>query len=210
MIAYRFKNLVYVPITKHASTSYSELFSKKLKWEEVQTDSINWDCDKVFAHIIHPYTRHLKGIAQCLYKYNIMDIVNDHRFIKLLGTAVFDLHSYPLAESFGDKIYKIDWLLLDHHEVNGNYITTKFLQNYGIDITEKDIPTLNESSIVLKQTTDRIKSIRDQQDLTGTLTYFYDRDVVLYNRVYQYTSVCDLDFCTWDQCSWLTNYKENK
>jgi hypothetical protein len=136
MNCFRFNNLVYIPITKHASSSYTELFGNILKWEIEQTENINWDQDRVFAHLINPNDRHLKGIAECLKQHKIIDIIDDPRFIKLLGTAVFDLHSYPLSVTFGEKINQIDWLLLDAGQCSGNYLTCKFLNYFGIDIKE--------------------------------------------------------------------------
>ena len=71
MEAFRYNNLVYIPITKHASTSYRHLFRDVLHWQEIQSDEINWTVDHVFAHLLHPYTRHLKGITECILKYNL-------------------------------------------------------------------------------------------------------------------------------------------
>lgn len=204
MEALRFNNLVYIPITKHASTSYRYLFRDVLNWQEIQTDEIDWNVDHVFAHLLHPYTRHLKGITECLLKYNLTDLVDNDNFLKLLGTAVFDLHSYPLASTFGDKLYKIDWILLDHHIYNGDYITLIFLKQHGIDINS--VPKLNESRPEEKILLERIKNIRDKNDLTGTLTYFYDQDVVLWDRVNRHSRYHELENLSWNQCSWLTNY----
>jgi hypothetical protein len=209
MLAYRHNHLVYIPITKHASTSYSELFGNILNWSTIQTDSINWEVDHVFAHLINPYTRHLKGITECLKKYDLRELVHHEKFLTLLGTAVFDLHSYPLAPAFGQNFYKVDWLLLDHHTVSGDYLTVKFLKSQGIDIVESDIPKLYATHYPNdKQLLDKISEIRDQNDLTGTLTYFYEQDVILYGLVNQYTRFCEIDNLSWQQCSWLNNCKE--
>jgi hypothetical protein len=208
MDAYRFNNLVYIPIPKHASSSYIELFRNQLNWLPIQTDTIDWANDHVFAHLLHPYTRHLKGITECIQKYDLIELLDDEKFLKLLGTAVFDLHSYPLATMFGDNLYKIDWLLLDHTEMSGDYITTKFLENYNIKIEENKIPRLHTRYKHLIYVLEKIKEIRDQNDLTGTLTYFYDQDVVLYALVNQHTRFCEIDNLPWNECSWLNNYKK--
>lgn len=208
MDAYRFNNLVYIPIPKHASSSYIELFRNRLNWLPIQTDEIDWVNDHVFAHLLHPYTRHLKGITECVQKYDLIDLLDNEKFLKLLGTAVFDLHSYPLATVFGEHLYKIDWLLLDHNEVSGNYITTKFLENYNIKIKESEIPRLHTRYKHLTYILDKVSEIRDQNDLTGTLTYFYDQDVVLYSLVNQHTKFCEIDNMSWSEISWLNNYKK--
>jgi len=205
MESYRFNNLVYIPITKHASSSYTELFKNVLNWKTIQSDKIDWLNDKVFAHIINPYERHLKGIAECLKKYEIDSITEDPRFLKLLTTAVFDLHSYPLAITFGDKLHSIDWLLLDHHRLSGDYITHKFLKSYGVMVQPSDIPKINTSGYRVKALTNKVRQLREDNDLTGTLTYFYERDVVLYDLVNQYTNLAEIENYHWDQISWLNN-----
>jgi hypothetical protein len=176
-----------------------------LQWQEIQTDEIDWSSDHVFAHLLHPYTRHLKGIAECVQKYNLRHLVEDESFLKLLSTAVFDLHSYPLAAAFGDTLYKIDWLLLDHHIYSSDYITLNFLKQHGVEIDS--IPKLNSSHHNEKILLEKIRQIRDDNNLTGTLTYFYEPDVVLYDRVNRYSQYHELNNNkSWKECSWLTNY----
>jgi hypothetical protein len=209
MDAYRFNNLVYIPITKHASSSYIELFRNQLNWEPIQTDEIDWANNHVFSHLLHPYTRHLKGITECIQKYDLTELLDNKKFLTLLGTAVFDLHSYPLSTVFGEQLYKIDWLLLDHPQISGDYLTVKFLEHHGIKIFEGDIPKLHKAHNAQTKLLDKISEIRDQKDLTGTLTYFYDRDVVLYALVNQHTRFCEINNMPWKECSWLTNYKES-
>jgi len=209
MEAFRFNNLVYIPITKHASTSYRHLFKNVLEWQEIQTDEIDWSKDYVFAHLLHPYTRHLKGITECVAKYNLCSLVDNDNFLKLLGTAVFDLHSYPLSAAFGDWLYKIDWILLDHHIYDSDYLTLTFLNQHGVTLDA--IPKLNISYPNEKELLEKIKKIRDANDLTGTLTYFYEQDVVLYDRVNRYSKYHELNNDrSWNECSWLTNYSPIK
>lgn len=208
MRSYRYNNLVYIPFTKHASTSYTELFETKLNWVPTYSDLIDWETDHVFAHLLHPYTRHLKGITECVARYGLHDLVNNDRFLKLLGTAVFDLHSYPLSPALGEYRNKIDWLPLDHHKVSGDRLTVKLLHSYNIDILETDIPKLNVKNKDDISLLTKISEIRDSQDLTGTLTYFYEQDVMLYGLVNQSLRFHEIDNLPWDQCSWLRNYKD--
>lgn len=209
MKIYRHKNLVYLPITKHASTSYTELFANRLNWKSSYSDLIDWETDYVFSHLLHPYTRHLKGITTCIQKYNLYDLVDNEKFLTLLGTAVFDLHSYPLSPALGENRFKIDWLLLDHPDVSGDYLTVKLLDSHGIKISPDLIPKMNVSNNNNdRDLLDKIRNIRDQNDLTGTLTYFYEQDMVLYGLVNESTKFCEIDNLSWNECSWLTNYKD--
>jgi hypothetical protein len=204
MLAFRHEHLVYIPISKHASTSYVTLFRDKLKWQEVQTDSIDWYHDHVFAHIIHPYERHLKGTVQALIRYRLEHFIDDPKFVSLFTTAIFDLHAYPLSASFTvDQLYKIDWIFLDHATVPGDKLTCKFLSDQGIVINEQDIPMSNPADNQKKELTSRLRELRKDNPLVGELTYFYDIDVVLWNSVNERNHFTFVDSQNWDKCSWL-------
>ena len=109
-----------------------------------------------------------------------------------------------MATALGDKLYKIDWLLLDHYIYDSDYITTQFLKQHGVEIDS--IPKLNSSYPNEKALLEKIEKIRDDNNLTGTLTYFYEQDVVLYDRVNRYSRYHELENMPWKECSWLTNY----
>jgi len=53
---------------------------------------------------------------------------------------------------------------------------------------------------------EKIQTVRDSKDLTNTLTYFYEQDVVLYDRVNRHSRYHELENLPWSECSWLTNY----
>jgi hypothetical protein len=204
VLAYRCNNLVYIPITKHASTSYTALFKDNLKWQEMQTDSIDWTNDHVFAHIIHPYERHLKGTAQALTRYQLIDFVDDPKFVKLFTTAIFDLHAYPLSSGFNiDQLYKIDWIPLDHALVSGNKLTCKFLFDQGIIISEQDIPMDHVASDQKKELVSKLRELQKTNTLVGELTHFYDIDVVLWNKINERNQFSSIDNQSWYNCSWL-------
>jgi hypothetical protein len=203
MDSFRYKNLVYLPFTKHASRTYFRLFGDILQWQPEQSWQIDWQQDHVFAHIIHPYERHLKGTAQCIDKYQLNELLNSESFVRLLGTAVFDLHSYPLSVALGSRTNQIDWLMLDHPTITGNELTARFLQQHGIDISAADIPQENVSNNSKKELTATIRELRDREELKGTLAYFYEQDVNLYNSIKKQTLWDQIFDRPWDQCNWL-------
>jgi hypothetical protein len=98
--------------------------------------------------------------------------------------------------------------MLDALQCTGGYLTCKLLNSYGIDISESDIPVFNTSDSFDRQVVEQVKQARDANDLAGTLTYFYDQDVVLYDRVNRNTQFAELNNWTWAKCSWLTNYNK--
>lgn len=208
MDAYRSGRLVYIPIPKIASSSFRYLFGEVLRWDLMQVDQINWGQDKVFSHIMNPLVRHAKGTAECVVQYGLLDVVDDPKFQKLLSTCVFDIHSYPIVHCFGEEnCRKIDWIPIDLEEIDGNTLTAKFFKYHGINVSVQDLPRLYTSANSLfgdeKQAlSDQILALNRKYDVNNTLSYFYDRDIVLYNHVKVAIRWWQN---SWDQISWLNH-----
>ena len=178
MEAYRFNNIVYIPIAKNASSTFKYVFHEELGWAKTTCDQIDWLSDKVFGHYQHPYTRHTKGLAEAMYRYGFQDLVNDIRLRRLMATAVFDVHSYPIVPTLGgDWAYKIDWILMDHPCSNSvqsasvDTLTNKLLHYYGIeiDITHyKRKYTSSRQKLALER---QLVKIREEWDMEDTLTH---------------------------------------
>ena len=149
------------------------------------SETIDWDNDIVIAHITHPYTRHLRGTAQFLEQNGLVSVIDDPKFNKFLIAGYFDHHSYPLTRMFGDKVWKINWLVLDHPTISGNTITCCFLKKHGIDLDENQIPHANTSNHRKKLLLTRIKTLCEDNDYTNNGLYFLlDDDLRLYNNVF--------------------------
>lgn len=210
MEAYRFKNLVYVPIPKHASRSYIHLFSNVLGWERTETYHVNWETDKVFAHLINPVTRYIKGSTQILTQNNLVHLVDSPDFAKLIKTGYcFDQHTYPLSVMFPLELcYKMEWLMLDHHTITGEKFTQAFLKSHGIDITLETIPKFNVSADRKKIVARKIQALVETNDAMHSLIFLLQEDLNLYNQVNIHTHFYDLESKPWDEISYLTNYVE--
>jgi hypothetical protein len=184
MKAYRYKQLVYIPIYKNAATSHEVLFGKILNWETILTEHIDWSNNLVFSHISHPYHRHLRGTVEFLLKNNLTSVIGDPIFEKFLISGYFDQHTYPLTYMFGDKVNQINWLPIDHPTQFSNFITCAFLKKHGVDIDQDQIPHFNISDTSKKELLNRIKQIAESNDYTNHGLYFLlDDDLCLYNRV---------------------------
>lgn len=207
MEAYRSGHLVYIPIAKNASSTYKYVFHEELGWDKTTCDLIDWNQDQVFGHYQHPYRRHAKGIAEAMHRYGFQDLVNDIRLRRLMATAVFDVHSYPIVPTLGHEwAYKIDWILMDHPygktdpAASVDVLTNKFLKYHGtnIDVTHyKRKYTSSRQKLALER---QLVKIRDEWDMEDTLTHFYGHDVVLWNKLNHQTYFWKN---TWDQISRL-------
>ena len=184
MRAYRYQNLIYIPIYKNAASSHEKFFGQILNWEVILSENIDWNNDKVFSHISNPYHRHLRGTAEFLFKFNLESIVDEPRLEPIVSSAYFDQHCYPLHMMFGEKIKKITWLPIDHPQIPSNVITGTFLKNQGLHIDKSHIPYLNKSNDKKLQMLDRLKQIGEKNNYKNEGLYFIlDDDEILYWQV---------------------------
>jgi len=190
MKAYRYNDLVYIPIYKNAATTYTILF-ESMNWQPMLSEHIDWDSHTVFAHITDPYQRHLKGTTQFLFQYDLESLVHDQRFNRLLAAGFFDQHTYPLSVMFGDRMNKINWLPIDSERMDGNTVTSKFLKQHGIDVAPAQIPQLNPSGPNKKNLLKQIQKIAEELDYKNDgLFFLLDNDNIVYkqsiNNLYLY------------------------
>lgn len=205
MEALRFNNLVYIPTPKHASQSYKSLFANQLGWKNIESETIDWDSDHVFSHIIHPYSRHIKGTAQLLFQNNLGHLIDHFDFQKIFATAFFDHHSYPLVTMFGtEKAYQIDWIPLDNFLIDGDTMTKSLLRSVGID--NVDIPKINQANYSVKNLVTRLSKIHSTFNVENSLIYMYDDDLILYSKINENLRFHEVNNMPWSECSWLTNY----
>jgi hypothetical protein len=209
MNAYRFKNLVYLPIPKHAYTSYSYFFHNVLGWEFIESYNINWEEDTIFCHLLNPSTRYVNGLLQALHDRKLTHLLESPDFSKLLSTCVFfDQHSYPLTRMFDiEQCYKIEWLLLDHPTVTGETFTKAFLTQFDIDIDVQQIPKLNQ--IRNKSKDDRNQILHHTELMMNSIIHILQEDMNLYNKVTIHTHAHDLYTQPWQNISYKKNFVEH-
>lgn len=210
MEAWRFGNLVYIVITKHASTSFRSLFRDRLGWTETTHEAIVWNRDKAFAHIMDPVARHAKGTVEYIAQNNMWDILNDPKFETLLATACFDIHSYPISAQISQlDCYRVDWIMMDHPSISCNELTNKFLASHGINIGLDQFPQLNTTAgkvesnkIAREKALEKVQELQRARNVKENLKYIYHKDIQLYDKIKSRTQWAQSD---WKHVSWLNN-----
>lgn len=189
MVVFTFGKVAYLPITKNASTTFTNHFVK-MGWQENQLDQLD-DTYEVFGHFRDPIDRHFKGTAEYLYKHQIMHLADDPKWQKVWSTAVMDLHSYPITWAVGNR--KIHWIPIGPH-IDTTELTRKWLRARGI--TLGDVVWANESKPVLKKLYNKLKTIEASQK-EQTLCYFYDADIVLWVSLFPYVDEENIRHTCW-------------
>jgi hypothetical protein len=212
MEAYRFNKLVYLPMPKHASTTYRNLFKNVLGWERIESWDIDWVNDHVFAHLLHPFTRHIKGTMQFIWQNKLESLLDIQGISKLIQTGVFDQHSYPLSLMFTeDELNKIDWLMIDHPFISGEDLTQALLKEYDIHIDKSIILNLGVSNKQMIDIRTRLESMIDMnnQQIRNTFIYIYQKDLNLYQQVHTHTNYPEVNRLPWSTISPLNRFNDS-
>jgi len=167
--------LAYLLVAKNASSTFENLF-KKLDWTPSQFDLLPQDFT-VFSHIRDPIDRHFKGTAEFINNARLGHLLDDPDWQKVWATAVMDLHSYPLAWSVVGRT--VEWIPI-HERLDTNKITIEFLKKYNVVVDS--VEHINASDYSKIKYYRRLKEIHEKFDPLCTLSYFYDGDIVLWNK----------------------------
>jgi hypothetical protein len=104
---------VYVRTLKCASTFFWTSF-KKLGWQEIDLDSVDWQHQHVFSHMMDPDQRRHKGVAEYINMYDAYDLFcHTDTFKKFIAhIPTLDQHSLSYHDQYGPYCNLIDWIPL--------------------------------------------------------------------------------------------------
>jgi len=179
-----YKKIAYLPINKNASSTFSQVLSPERGWEKTQLDMLD-DSYEIFSHFREPIERHFKGTAEFLIQQNLTHLVDDPDWQKIWIRAVMDRHSYLLVWSVGTRVNKIHWIPI-HESLPTNLLTHKYLLARGIDMGLLDCKWINKTSGIKYQLYLKLKSLHQTMDNSNHLCFFYDEDIVLWNKILPY------------------------
>jgi hypothetical protein len=183
-------DLVFYPHQKCGSTTYRALF-QELNWLVIDISDINWDKDKVFAHIKDPLVRHRKGIVEGISNYftEFTDMFKDPLAAKFLtNVTIVESHSYTIEKWLGrDRAVLVNWIPIDT-SLNHVEETFKFLKVSGATVPDNvqqwfsNLPKRNESTPDELLLYNRLMA----EETPGEILRFIDFDRCLYGQVLDY------------------------
>lgn len=177
---YRYKNHVYMPVLKNASSTYIKFF-KNSGWETCKVKDIIDDSNlNLFGHIQNPDIRHTKGIAETLNLRNVTELLFLKKVATLLSSGIFDLHTFPLDFIYGDLVSKIHWIPMDlkikDKEIPSNYLTNLYFQDHSLPFRIPDSERQHVAKDEMKIIQNKVKEIKEKN---SEQMYYYLRLVFL-------------------------------
>jgi hypothetical protein len=188
---WQYKNIVYVPLGKCASTYYRNLFENTLGWERLYLKDVDFEKSHAFGLIRHPLDRHLKGVTEWIYRYKILqsfdgDLENNSTLRNLMSSILIpDTHCMPFSMFYSKHLEKINWIPMDimsEQQVTDNI--EQFLKQHGHNIKlPPNTERLNSSN---QQKLNLHKAVKKLFPLKTELEYFYylfANDLKFYRRL---------------------------
>lgn len=146
-IILKYKNYVYIPIPKNASTTHRNFFMEN-NWEEVRLRTLldykGIDKLNFFSHIQDPNIRHTKGIIEWNRRKTLdIDIFENLNILSQFSSSMIDEHTYSLAHTCPYILHRIHWIPIDL-KIGDKLIHSSILTNLYFE--ENNLPFLiNES-----------------------------------------------------------------
>lgn len=188
---YCYKNVAYLPIPKCASTYYTNIFHGRYGWKKNKLLDIDLHKTKIFAFVMHPLTRRLKGLTQSLVRsYNndydtVLNKLQDESFLDFLSNIMLtDYHTIPyslLLKPWFDHVHWIPIDLLSRLEAKKEIIT--FLKNNDIVIDFPDEIYANQSNdkkIIIFKILEQLILLKEPPAELGLL---FAHDIKFYNKL---------------------------
>lgn len=200
--------LVYVRNLKCGSTFFYENLIKIFKWDECAWTEIDWQHQRVFGHIMDPWQRRIKGIAECLSMYGFnQQFQRDEQFRKLIvEIPVLDQHSASYHDYFGNLAWSIDWIPVQTNHNHTIALTEKLMEHYRINILDRWNRSLAHEGDADKKHTEQLLSaeIKKSKSMPEYIGNHFHADWELWRTV---VSKFKPNETTWPRISWLDQSK---
>jgi hypothetical protein len=168
----------------------SEFFYKNFQaagWIEVTFDSINWDNETVFSHIMDPIQRRHKGISEVIISTGTRTLLlnNKGNFDRLLKLIPFlDAHSASLHNIYGNNVRKINWLLLTNDHSVAVKETDRFLDQHGVPPIDWNVDFTHNTGSYMSDIYVRVKELwENDPQYDDTVRNYFQPDIELFNEV---------------------------
>jgi len=177
--------VAWLSIAKNACRSWAQVFDD-LGWikEDLYQPQVDTAQLEFFGFLRWPAIRHTMGVIEYLEQTGQLALLHNTRFNRVLVSAVFDQHSYPVSQMIPANIVKrTTWFIID--QVNWDYeqLVQNYLRTHGVEIAVP-VPRITTSMpSTIQSRTDLTRLKQQYPEEEGRLTKnFLDADFKLYNR----------------------------
>lgn len=153
-------HLAYLKIAKNACSSWEQVLTG-LGWKTQDLYIPDQPLDDLifFGLLREPDDRHTRGVVQYLINENLVHLLKDENFQRLLVSAVFDEHSYNIHSMVPSEIIKrTNWFIIDHKQYNYEQLVRNFLRQHNVDLPP--VPKMNVSPPQWKELQSQVNDLK--------------------------------------------------
>lgn len=180
-------NLVYVRTLKAGSEFFYRNLTQTAHWRTVPYDSINWDAQVVFSHIMDPIQRRHKGISETIISTGTRGLLlkNKGNFDQLIKLVPFlDAHSASLHNIYGPAVRKINWLLMTADHSVAIKQTDEFLARHGMPAVQWNTYFTHATDSYMNEVYSKVKELWEKDPtIDDTVRNYFAPDIELYNEI---------------------------
>lgn len=154
-------------------------------------NDIDWNYQTVFSYIMDPIQRRHKGISEFIISSGTRELLlshtgNFHNIIKVV--PFLDAHSASLHDIYGDKVNKINWILMTNDHQVAIQQTNELLKKHSLPSIDWNLDFTHATGSYMSEVFTRVKTLWDwteepQRDFT--VDNYFQADIELFNRVKQ-------------------------
>jgi hypothetical protein len=178
---FKFKNLDLIWYRNPgAGAKYFHKQFSQFDIKRIDPCDVEWDRNYVFGYITNPFDRRNRGIATWLIARNLQnDFLQNKINYHFLESPYFDENSEPISVAMGDRYIHIDWIPLDHSQIDAYSATNYKLSKYGISI---DWPpqTFQETSARVDMIRIIESHLESAENYSKLRTRAFEKDLQLY------------------------------
>lgn len=184
----KFNNLVYARTLKAGSEFFYKNFIQTMGWRPWKLSDVNWEHDIVFSYIMDPIQRRHKGVSEVIIQLDARELMlknksNFHNIVKQI--PFIDSHSASLHNIYGNKVNKINWLLMTNDHQVAIAETERFLQQHGYTMPITwDVNYTHATGAYMSEIFVKVKSLwENDPSYDDSVRHYFAQDIELYNKV---------------------------
>lgn len=190
---YQHKNLIFLPVPKCGSQYYDELF-ERMGWKKIKIKAKDFDNNVIFAPVMHPLSRYLKGLTEWVWRNNLIEdydnLIEQKMFVNLMSELLIaDVHTVPYTYTFRHLMSKVHWIPMDNftdNEVKQIMMNLFKKHNHNIELplNEPRIHESNKDKLKIYQAVKHLYQNKKLPNLNIYLIYiFFAEDLKFYRHL---------------------------
>jgi len=177
--------LAWLSLAKNACRSWAQVFDD-LGWQKEDLFQPQVDIEQLefFGLLRWPSIRHTMGVIEYLEQTDQLALLHNPEVNRLLVSAVFDQHSYPVSQIIpADIVRRTTFFIIDQTYYNYEILVRNYLNSHGVEIAIP-VPRISTTWSKMVQSRIELTQLKQQwpEEEARLAKNFLDADMQLYRQ----------------------------